>query len=260
MAFYDFLFARPFGTIPIWSYFVIIGIAFVLYKIFKRFKPQPKIEPYKPIELKKEIFKDLEKLTDSFSERVNGSLRLKTGFVSIGYIQNAMKLAWDFKVDVKQNLKRNFLKTQSKKIKERIVKEEKKIASEEKIKALKLVYVFKYYGFGKISFIKSILGLGFKYLIVDNELTQINTNEIVISSNSNPSTLFGIFIISKASEKVIEQIVYKLAYETALTSFVNSIPKQSYLEERTARIVAELREKAEIEKTKYAGQLEGAQT
>lgn len=82
---------------------------------------------------------------------------------------------------------------------------------------------------------------------------------ISIPASLQGQEFLGIMIYTKTARDYVENIAFKLNRQEELTEIADFIPKQNYLEVTTATSVAKAREKAQIEKEKYRGQIEGAE-
>jgi hypothetical protein len=221
----DFFSAKIYG-IPIWFLVIITLFIFVVIYVKKNVKPKP----FKKKVLKEEVDKDFKEEFKNTGFKVNK--RLLLGFTTIGFALkqiNAVDLPKLVKIKGKLIYSKN---------------EGKNIIAFSKCKP------------NPISRFLALLGIRIKYVLVDEEYLRYDNNTVIINPSANHSTFCGVLIFSTKAKEITENIAYKINRENELEELINFIPKMSYLETNVSSKVAELREKADIEKEKYKGQVE----
>lgn len=231
--------------------FAVIGaIAYIIYILYKR---GSKDQKYLRKNVEKEIRKDLNYLYGIFYNPVNK--QVSAGLVKVGHVYGYMVLYWDKNATIKKNLKTNtqlqkYLKAHPEK-----KDEQGKLAVD-----LEEMYLFKMRKMGRFAKLKGFLGLGLFYTIIPSKLVKNTPQEININPTVQPDEFYSVVYYGHAAREWIENIPYKLTREGELEEFVNQSPKASYLEVALAGAVARDRERAEIEKQKYKGQVEAAES
>lgn len=220
----------------------IVVFALAVLYLFLRRNPGK----YKRISLEQEIKKELDFLYNQFSNPVN---RLcYAGMVKMGVIMGEFPVYWDSSVSFIMNLKRN-------RQFEKYIRKHGEVQPD--VKEFKC---FKIHKSGRFNRIKALLGFGTSYHLVPNKLITSNKDYIVLDSHINPSTLYKVVIYDKSGRDLIENMAYKMSRQEELEELVNYIPKSAYLETSVSGAVARDREKAQIEREKYKGQVESAES
>lgn len=216
----------------------IIGLLIFFIIIIWRMKPKESKAPH--IDLKKEVKKDL----DSYNLTTLNK-PLKAGFQVVGYGLGFHTLFWNKAEPLNKNLK---------------LKQEKQAYDKEaKPEDIIQMTLIKYVKNNIISKALGKIGLIGKYIIMPTEEIKNETNEINLNPLTQPTYFLDIAIYGKHARKFIENIAFKLTRELELGEMVSFVPKMNYLETNIAGAVAKAREKAQIEKEKYKGQIESAE-
>lgn len=233
----------------IW-FFVLLGIIIFVAVYFIRRRKEDK---FKRLSVAKEIKKELDFLYKIFYNPANKEL--SSGLVRKAFVLGYLDVYWDKNTSLINNLKAN---NQLKKY----VKSHPEIKQKDGTfkKDYEEMYLFKTCGLSAFSKIKARFGLGTTYIIIPKRLVKENKDEININPMVQPSTFYKIVIYEKSARDWLENNAYKMTRQEELEELVNYVPKSAYLETSNAGIVSRLREKAEIEKEKYRGQVESAQS
>lgn len=221
----------------------IILIAVGIYALWYFSRPREKVFHRK--NLSKEIKRELDYLYRLFFNPVNKPIN--AGLIKVGFVTGYMPIAWDKSISLRQNLKAN-------KQFKGYVKKHGPIKPD-----MEEMYCFKIHGLGWFNKLKAMIGFGCYYALVPTNIVT-NSDKIIISPNVIPTRSFNVVVYSKAGKEFTENIAYKLTREEELEELVNFIPKQNFLEVDTASRVARARENAKIEREKYKGQLESAES
>ncbi len=242
------------GSVWIIPNWLIIGLLVLIIIVVMRTTSKDK---FKRRDTAKEIKLDLEFLSKTFGTPVNK--RLDTGLTKSRYILRQFPILWDINTTIRQNIKqsrhlRAYLKSNP--AKKEIIdgKETGRIKKE-----FEELYALKVCGVGIINETLAKINIGTHFILIPNNLIDLSKDSINIKPMAQPQTQFGVVIYSSSGREYVENIAYKLNRENELDEFVNYIPKQNYLEVKTASAVARARERANIEKEKYRGQVESAE-
>lgn len=213
---------------------IFIAVCYGAYLLIKRLwkTKEPKFEKK---EIKKEFKKENNELFSSLSIKANKTLRL--GYNTIGFVMEY--------VTFKEKPRLALIKGKLKLV-------------EDKTAIKKDILGLKVRNNNILWWLLSKLGIGIKYYFIDKDLTTDSDNEIIINQNAEFTIFNGVTIFSNQAREVVENIAFKINREAELEELINYIPKMNYLETTTSQIVARLREKAEIEKEKYRGQVDSA--
>lgn len=220
-----------------------IFIAIILIALLKKRKPE-----HKRIDLSKVVKKDFDGLYNVFYEKVNK--RMMQGFNKVGYCIGMFEMLWDSTTDLQTQIKamakgkkRNYLKN--------MLEEERKDN-----KNIKKLLVIRYTGRKATQILLGKLNIKYSYMLVPEEYVKYHSKELEIKGAVSKDEYLGIIYFSKSGRDIIENIAYKVSRSEELTELADYVPKQNYLEKTTAESVAKAREKANIEKEKYKGQVE----
>ncbi len=237
--------------------YIIIGggLLFFLYKYWTR----NKTEPFKRVELDKEIKRDFDFLYDSFSTPIDKPIN--AGLISLGHAIGYVNIFYDKALSWPKNIKSNkqLLFLMKEQAKNKATKEEKNIKLKTPIRETEHLYCFKLCGSSPVKkTLARLFNFNTRYIMINKDLVKIS-NQINIDPNIQPIRYYDIIIYSKTARNYIENIAFKLTRKEELEEIANEIHKIKYLELKLARSVARLREKALIEKEKYRGQIESAE-
>ncbi len=243
------------GSVWIIPNWLIIGIfVFALIIILR----QTKQEKFKRHDTSKEIKQDLDFLIKTFGTPVNK--RLDTGLTKSRFILRQIPILWDINTTLRQNIKesrhlRAYLKSNPEK---QELDEQGKPTGKIK-KEFEELYGLKVCGVGIVN--RTLATFDFKthFILIPKHFIDLSKDTINIKPLAQPQTQFGVVIYSMSGREYIENIAYKLNRESELDEIRNYIPKQNYLEVKTASAVARARERAQIEREKYRGQVESAE-
>ena len=230
------------------NWILVGGIIFVFYVIYSM---KPKEQQFKRMDTAKEIKQDLDFLFKTFSTPLDK--RLDSGITKVRHAFSYIPIYWDDNFSLKENL-------QDERQLRRFLKQNPKLNEKGKLKQdFDDMYVLKVCGHTLPNRLLGKIGVGVSYMIIPKGMLDMSKDVLVLDTKSVPSTMFGVTIFSKSGREFIENVVYKLNRQNELDEFVNQIPKQNYLEVSTASAVAKARERANIEREKYKGQLESAE-
>jgi len=230
--------------IPMWA--VILGVIAFLY-----FTNKSKPEKFKRINTKKELNRKFSKAFKDYGTSVKKKLYF--GMFQKGFILRSNSMYWD------SNLK--FLIHKSKFELAKFLKKNPSYRDDKgKLKKdFKKINAFQVCGKGILNRGLAWLGFGIKTYLIPDQYLLDTKDDIVVNPAVSPTSFFDFYIIGEAGKEIVENACFKLNRENELDEFVNQIPKQNYLEVSTSSAIAKAREKAHIEKQKYAGQLESAE-
>lgn len=215
--------------------FIIAILAIVILFVWKA-KPREQKAPH--VDLKKEVKKDLESY-----ELTPLKKPLRAGFQNIGYAIGYANLFYDKTLPLAANIKRN--------------KQAKEATNT--TKDVETHYLIKYCKNNFIAKSMAKLGLAGKFMILPTEAVSNLFNEVNIEPYSQPTYFLDIAVYGRNAKNFIENIAFKLNRQAELEELAGWIPKMNYLETNIAGAVAKAREKAQIEKEKYKGQIESAE-
>lgn len=222
---------------------VVILFAVMIFAFWFLLKYR-KAEGRKRLNLIKEVGNDFNLMYRTFGERLGK--KLYAGFVEVGYAIGSYPIYWDKFTSARANVK------SSKQLKNFVASQSKEGKNIEEMTCFKMAHK------GLLS--KALAALGFKtyFMIVPTKNIDMNKT-ISIPASLQGQEFLGIMIYTKTARDYVENIAFKLNRQEELTEIADFIPKQNYLEVTTATSVAKAREKAQIEKEKYRGQIEGAE-
>jgi len=229
------------------NYYLYIGIVAVVLIIIYKNKERifgKKEDEYTEINLEREINNEVKALFDISSKKIFKQKKLlRVGYNPIGRVVRIMDFNWSEKLIKNANpLKQVGKKTLS-------------IISPK-------VHIKSFYGFEiiKSNFlgkIKYIFGFGKFFFLVDKELITDNPSEYVINPNSQPNRYFkSIWIFSEAGKDALLNVADRITLTETLQALANFIPRMTYLETKTAKLILKAGKLADIEKEKYLGRIE----
>jgi len=232
---------------------VLIAVGFFWLLLKSR-----KDDSFKRKNISVEIKKEFNLLFKMFQLPVNK--RIDSGISKVRFAISYIPLYWDKTIPFRANLNsqrqiRTFLKY-NKDMAE--LDKDGKILPKFKPE-YKEMYCFKMSGHKTVDKFLGGLGFGVSYMLVPTDLVDITKDFLVIDPKAMPQMLYNTVIFDTSGRQYLENIAYKLNREEELSEVVNFVPKQNFLEVSTAGMVARAREKANIEKEKYKGQIEGAE-
>jgi len=221
---------NSFITNPIFWIFIIIGIV-VYFLIIKRKKP----DEYKGINLREAISKEQKnQFRLAGLKQKNRYLRQSTYI--IGRIRRMIEIPFKMPIDTE-----NKAKEITKDLKHKIISKY----------PTKIFIGLQIIEKGLFNEILAILGFGLRYFLIDKDLIiDIYNKDIIIPAQANFYDFTGWHIFSNEGEEFVSNIVYKLALENTLEAVVNNVPKNAYLEMKTAKFSAKARELTKLEKEK----------
>lgn len=234
---FDFL-TQPIAGVPVWF---IIAVGVLLY-IAVRYGGKPKVAPYKEINVEKEVQNNFDELLTWFGIREGVGKSLRTGIVKVGTIKNVAIVPYDGNITklVKSKTMRKLI--------------ELKGPDQKEAYLLKVTQPII-----DLPVMDSLLVKSKKFLI-DSTLITAGEHELNVPITTPFSQIFNVFVSSTETEFLVSDQAHLKTLEQALQSEVNFIPKGSYLENLTAQRIAQARENAKLEKEKYKGQIEGAES
>lgn len=224
----------------------IVIIGFFVVVIFLIYKLKPKEKEFRRISLHKQIRKDLDESFRTTGEPINKPIKADGGFVKAGYAFGYFSFAWDKNIPLRAKLQ----------YKDRV----KKALREKAQPDYEDMTVFRCCDNTPLARFLGRFGLRNWYMIVPQDAFSVNSKELVLNQGLTRTDFFGVKICSQSGKEYLENIAFKLNRIAELDEFVNTVPKQNYLEIGTSGAAARAREKAAIEKEKYKGQIEGAES
>lgn len=221
----------------------IIGALIFFIIIVLRLKPKQK--EFKRISLEKEIRKDMDMNYARSGIKINKPIRIG-GFVNAGYAVGFYNDTWDLNAPLRARLQ----------WKEKV---KAQVQAKAEPKMIEMV-VFKCCFNDPVRKVMGIM-FGFKtyYMTLPSQYYKVNAKEIILHPGLNKTDFFNVVVCTKSAREYVENIAFKVNRKNELDEFANTVPKQNYLELSTASMAAKAREKANIEKEKYKGQIESAE-
>lgn len=242
--------------VPVAIFIAIIGmIAFIVFLIITR---RPRHKEFKPIDLKKQIKKDLNTLYDTFKEDLGKPLY--RGSVEVGKIKGYMPLVWNKQISIKDNItmqkyqevKDAVLANPSEPIEGNPTsrkRREKMINIPVNMKCLKVCSKNK---------LKKLLRIGTKYHIVEDSLLSTDS-ELGWVINGQPLLFYDIIFYNQPARDFIENTGFRMNRENEMQEIANAVPRVVFWDNEMAKRIIGMREQAEIEAKKFKGQKESAE-
>lgn len=224
--------------VPLWF---IAAIGLLLY-FAMRYNGKSKLPEYKEINVEKKVQESFDELLNWFSISEGQGKVLKIGFFKVGKISSIAVVPYDGNITklVKSRTMRKLIQEKGPEQKEAyLIKVKKPIIN--------------------VPILNEILVNSKKFLI-DSALVQVGDHEIIIPISTPFSEIFKVFVSSKETEFLISDQAHLKTLEQTLQKEVNFMPHGSYLENLVASKIATARESARLEKEKYRGQVEGAES
>lgn len=241
----------PFLNIPTWVVIIIIAVGFIIYLLLTR---KPKEKEYKAIDIRKQTKKDLKGLYNQFGASIQRPLY--SGVINIGFVKGFAPILWNKSIPIKDNIKGAKIKQ----MREFILEEKKKQDETGAPKDLVIMKCLKVCGNSIIKKAFSMLGIGNKFMIVDESLITISDDRWFIDGQAQPIPFFDIIFFTKSGRNFIEDFgAFRINRENELQEIANIVPRVVFFDNMLAKSVAKLREVAEIEKERYRGQKESAE-
>lgn len=229
------IFGLKIGIFPMWLIIIIAGIIFIGYILFTRFKGVKKDE-FKGINLKEEIKKEQEQLFSLIGIRQRNRWFRQGGYI-IGEVNRYAKIPFQI---IGNSKAKSVMQMTGK-------KDNKAVEISDNI-----FYGLELIKYGFMNKILALIGKGMIYFLVDKEaLIEPEFNQdFVLTHNANFYNFGGWNIFSDKGQDFVSNIAFKLALENTLEGIVNNIPKNAYLELKTAKFSAKARELTKLEKEK----------
>jgi len=206
----------------------IIGFSILTLYLFKHRQTE---EPLKRKDLYKETIKDLKSYLALIDNPIGRGKILTTGLYTIGYVIKMTKLY------SKPNKDKKGLNTKEMMDKDLIL-----------VKICRNNIISKFL---------SIMNLGVKYLIIDDEyLTQTSTEIQIIPNVQAKPYYHNVITYSKVGRAIVEDTSFRASRQAELEELINFIPKQTYLEVQQSKQMEELSMIQKIAKEKRKEQIE----
>lgn len=285
------------GMLVMWVFIGIGTIVFIVWLILTR---EQKAKEYKPLDMAKQVKKDLDFLYNIFS--IDSNRTIYQGMQNIGFVKGYIPIVWNKSISIDDNIRELMAKVKKDRadkrhddsLKDTIRNYRKSIVSNGNTETIQEIQdivsgenpyveaeleqdIIKGKRKGKtivlpvnmkclrvcknnsISKIFSSIGLGVKYMIVDDAMLTISDHGYVLNPMVQPSMFYNIMFFSTTARIFIEDIGFRINRQNEIQELANIIPREMFFSNELAKKVASWREQADIEREKFRGQKEGAE-